>query len=164
MAAAQRINDALRDWPANAEQQRQRLQALHDAAAAGGAGLNNDQLQELIRGVRPGPNRKLLTFEKTSGSEWRTWRNHFEMVVQINGWDAARCRREMKAAMMGEAARMTSDIDLGQNQMAAALNLYEARFMPPAASAAAKVEFHAICQLSSKTELQFHARARELFV
>ena len=147
------------------------------------AAMNAQQLAELIAAIpvapQAGGTKKLASLESTGGAEWRTWRNHFETVVAINNhWNDLRQRRELKAAMQGEAARLTADINVEPQVAGAAgaglvpdpefhiqqaLDAYQLRFMPAAAGRIARVEFHAASQRPDELIPQFHGRCREMF-
>ena len=110
-------------------------------------------------------NRKLSQFESGTGTDWRTWRAHYETVVAINNWPDLRQRLELKAAMMGAAARMTSDIVvIGDDKTAAGvLADYQGRFLPPAAGKVARAAYAGAKQGPEETVMQFHSRLRDLF-
>jgi hypothetical protein len=133
------------------------MAALNDAQQA--------QVRDLIN-QRGGAGRKLSSLESVNGSDWRVWRNHFTTVAQINDWNDLRQRRELRAAMQIEAARLTADINVEAQGLTIAdvLNAYQERFLPAAAGQVARVEFHAAKQLPDETVLQFHGRCRELFM
>lgn len=128
--------------------------------------MNQEQLREVLRDFRQPPTgKKLEKLEETTGSSWQSFRQHFVTTALINGWEDQRQRRELKAAMHGEASRLTSDIDIdvpGRN-IAATLDLYESRFLPAAGAQAARVEFHAALQRPDENVVQYHGRVRELF-
>lgn len=126
--------------------------------------LNNDQLRQLIQGVR-GSGRKLHSLDETSATAWVTWRGHFETVFAINNWQELRGCQEIKAAMTGAAALLVADIPLPDppavDEM---LDDYALRFMPPAAGQVARTEFHALQQKPEETIAMYHGRGRELFL
>ena len=127
--------------------------------------MTDAQLQQLIHALPKGGTRRLEKLESTSASDWKTWKEHFLAVRSINDWDRERASRELRAAMSGKAALLTSDIPIegdGQtlNQRIAA---FEARFMPAAAGQVARVEFHGTSQRPDETIMIFHGRLRELF-
>jgi hypothetical protein len=119
-------------------------------------------LARMPRGI-DGGTKKLETLSSTNGSEWRTWRNHFQTVAVINEWDDERSRRELKAAMNGDASRLTNDIPIALHGIQAVLQNYQNRFQPPAAGQIARVEFHAAKQRPDERVTQFHGRLREMF-
>lgn len=150
------------------------------------AGINAEQFAALLAAARgpvqpavvAGGTKKLTTLESTSGQDWRTWRSTFGTVVNINAWGDLRQRRELKAAMAGEANRLTADIEIdppalgvGQvaapgriDNIAAALAAYERRFFSPAAGRVARAEYVNARQRPDETVTQWHGRLREMFV
>lgn len=146
------------------------------------AGVNDAQFQQLMAAARgPGGGggaKKLALLESTSGQDWRTWKGTFGTVAVINGWNDVRQRRELRAAMAGEAARLTCDINvdppaLGLHEVAApgrlgniaaALAAYESRFFPAAAGRVARADYVNAHQLPSETVQQWHGRLRDIFL
>lgn len=135
--------------------------------------MDANQLRQLIDalpGGGGGGRKKLRNFEGSAtaghaGSEWVTWRSHFTTVQQINEWDDLMSRRQLKAAMIGDAARTVADINVeaANATIEGILTLYEDRFLTAAGGQIARVQFHALRQLPAETVLQFHSRGRELF-
>jgi len=115
-----------------------------------------------------GGHKRLQPFSSAGGTDWITWKSHLRKVVAINGWDDLRARRELAAAMEGEAARMVYDLEVedddGNWTLDLVLDAYQGRFLPAAAGRAAMVEFHAAAQRPDETTTQFHARCREMFL
>lgn len=125
-----------------------------------------------------GGSKKLDPLDSTVGIEWISWKETFEQVSNINGWDDLRKRRELRAAMKGAAARHIRDIvvtppALAQGAVApagridtieAALEAYEARFIPPAAGRVAKLEYDAARHQPHELVAEWHGRLRELFI
>jgi len=127
------------------------------------------QLAQLIAAIPAGGggSKKLHTLSSTVGSDWVTWKSHFTTVALINGWEEQRQKRELAAAMEGDAAKLVYDIDVeaaGIGNVEAVLTLYQARFLPAAAGRAAMVEFHAAQQRPDESTTQFHGRCREMFL
>jgi hypothetical protein len=89
------------------------------------------------------------------------------MVCQINHWNDRQCRRELKAAMTGNANRLTQDIDVEDvdavNTIEMCLTAYQDGFQPAAARQVARVECYVAAQLNHKTAHQFHGRCTEMF-
>jgi hypothetical protein len=128
--------------------------------------MNAQELQQILQAARPAPHgRKVTIFTSGDGVEWRTWRTNFGTVADINEWNPARRLNEVSAAMEGVAAQMVADIDRQADGLTPAglLDAFEARFLPPAAGAAARSEFKYTEQMVSETTLQWHARIRGLF-
>lgn len=134
--------------------------------------MDNAQLEQLLRAVRGGGGgKKLRTFTGSAGAaglgaEWVTWRSHFDTVRELNNWDDLVSRRQLKAAMDGEAARTVSDIDIeaAGRTINLVLTDYAARFLTPAGGQLARTEFHGARQEPHETERQFHSRVREMFI
>jgi len=117
------------------------------------------QQQQQSRGFK-----KLTILTSTDASDWRTWRANFTVVAQINGWDEIRQRREIAAAMEGDAKKSTMDID---HEVAGTgkdlLDAYEARFVTQASSDLSRVTFMNAKQRPDETILAWHARVRDAF-
>lgn len=120
------------------------------------------------RGQAANNTHKANPLKRSEPLEWKTWRENFETIVEINGWEPARTKREIKAAMLEEAAVLTQDIAIRADDAAFTvqelLDAYEARFVPPAASALALAEFQAAKQEAAETAVKFHSRLRGLFI
>ena len=118
-------------------------------------------------GVGGGGRAKLKEFSSGEGVEWLTWRNHFEKVAQINAWDDARKLLEIQAAMGGKAAQQVAGVE---PTMPAAgvvhttpeefLDIYQNRFLPPAASRMARSTFDVAKQEPSEDVLTWHSRIK----
>lgn len=126
------------------------------------------QLQQLLGAVRGGGGKKLQSLSSTNGADWQTWKTHYRTVGAINNWNDLRRRRELKAAMLDEAARLTQDIDVEPPGPVLytyenALTAYEERFLPAAAGRVARCEFHQAQQRPDETVAQFHGRLRESY-
>ena len=105
---------------------------------------------------------------------WLSWRATFMTIVTVRGWDAQRARRELFAAVQGLARTYIEDIPLedelpagaGPNAVIAPvaelLDLYEARFVPEAASHEAHVQWVAARQNEDETLQAWHSRCRHL--
>jgi len=142
-----------------------------EEAGPGGAGagllvLEERQLLRILRRMTRGGSKKLANLESTIGSEWKTWRSHFETVRTINTWGDARSQLEVKAAMMGEAARLTQDIpiNVADVDVRELLNIYQERFLPAAEGAVARIEFQTAHQRPEENIAQYHGRIRELYI
>ena len=109
---------------------------------------------------------KIPVLSSVDSSEFKIFRQNFELVAQLNGWDAKRSKVACKASLTGEAALLLHDIDIGADTrtLEQFLNLYENRLIAPAASAAAEVEFDHAKQLPAENVLTFHSRCRRLFL
>ncbi len=130
--------------------------------------MNADQFNQMINALRPPPGRKTEKFSSGDGVEWATWRDHFEVVRRINNWNNARARQEIAASVIGSAKMMVQDIDIGDqgvdpHDYTELLDEYEARFLPAAASDAARVEITTTTQDEGETVLAYHSRMRHLY-
>lgn len=130
--------------------------------------MDQAQLQQLLNGIQGGGgggSKKLTNLESTLPTDWRIWRSHFTTTCAINGWGDLRARRELKAAMLGEACRLTADINVETVGLTleAVLTSYEGRFLPAAAGTIARAEFGTLGQHPNETIVQYHSRARDLF-
>ena len=118
----------------------------------------------------PPARRKLADLTSSDPSDWLAWRDHFEEVRAINGWnDHARCRREIAASIMGEVRLLLRDIPTGADVVPALpytelLNAYEARLMPQAASDLARSRVREARQEEDENLTHWHARCRQLFI
>jgi hypothetical protein len=139
--------------------------------------MDTVQFEKFCRMIKA-DKKKLSHFSSGDGLEWITWKKHFELVCDINGWkgepnaNAAdlliadeKMRREAKASMSGLAARMVSDLqhDAAGVDIEQLLTKFESRFLPQAASDLARMMFRQACQLEGETAIQWHTRARELY-
>jgi uncharacterized membrane protein YgcG len=128
-----------------------------------------DQFQQLLAAVRGnGGNRKVKEFASCDSVEWSTWRTNFTLTATINGWDDRRARREVAAAMSGGAKLAVADLPIGDEEEAPEavgllLDAYEARFMPVAASDAARQALREARQMETEAMLAWHARLRHLY-
>ena len=142
-----------------------------------GAQQFQDLIDAIVQHVLPAPaaagagagggRAKLKEFSSGEGVEWLTWRNHFEKVAQINVWDDARKLLEIQAAMGGKAAQQVAGVE---PVMPAAgvvhttppefLDIYQNRFLPPAASRMARSTFDVAKQEPSEDVLTWHARIK----
>ena len=128
--------------------------------------MNAQQIADLLAAARPG--RKVEPLTSADPQDWIAWRDSFEITVGINNWGHQRARRELAAAMQGEAKRAVIDIDIQADAHAAdvvlLLNIYEARFVTAAAGDLARAEFREAKQKEEETILQWHARLRQLYI
>ena len=131
------------------------------------AGLNADQLRQLLQSVNQKQPDKFSSGEPV---DWKTWKANFRLCVQINGWDNQRARREAASCMTGLAKTYVADIDIAAGGPAAdvedyvdLLNLYQARFCPGADSDLARVALREAKQRESESILAWHSRVRHLY-
>ena len=129
--------------------------------------MDADQFQRFLNAARGG--RKLSTFTSTDSQEWLNFRHEFEETVAINGWADGRARRELSAAVSGRAREAVQDILTGAAEavpgpVAGLLDAYEARFVTPAATDAARAQFKDARQEEGEKVLAWGSRCRHLFI
>lgn len=110
--------------------------------------------------------KKLTPLTKASDDEWRTWKENFLIVAEINRWNDLRKRQEAAAAMEGSAKRAVADIkhDANNLNIEDLLDAYEKRFVTQASSDLARVTFIRATQDHDETVLAWHSRVRDSFV
>lgn len=96
---------------------------------------------------------------------WVVFRGSFERVAELNRYTNDEAKIVLAASMIDNAAVVVSDIDpiAGVRTLEGLLDRYEAKFLPPAASALARAEFDRASQNPLESELQYHSRLRSLF-
>ncbi len=145
------------------------------ANAPGGAGAAPLQMaaadfQALLQAVGPRTGRKPPTYSSGDGGEWIVFRRTFTLTAQANGWNDQAAVFQLGAALEGQASRMASDIDPlvdangDPRTLQGLLGVYEARFLPPAASRLSLASFNQARQTSSENAMAWSSRLRELFV
>ena len=129
------------------------------------------QVQELTQRVgarRPGGQR-INQFGNEDDESWTVWKNHFLNVSILNGFTDLEQRLALAGAMKGKAALATLDINvqdpvgLEDPNIDNVLALYQARFLPAAASQLARVKFDVARQGTTESILNFHGRLRALY-
>ena len=145
--------------------------------------MNAEQLTQLFQNLNTnfatlvnttkearGASSKIPSLSSTDPTEFKIFRENFQLIAAANEWGVQRSKQICKAALNGEAALILHDIDLGAHEgdhvltLEGLLDAYENRIIAPAASAAAEIEFEACRQLPSENILTFHTRARRLFL
>ena len=128
------------------------------------AGLNEDQFNQLLGRIGGGSRRKLPAFSSGDANAWIEWRITFGNVSELNGWDDAMCRRQLRAAMEGYAAAAVASVVLGDAMTRdEALDAYAAKFVTPAASAAARQQFLCAKQREDEGLTAWHTRLASLY-
>lgn len=136
------------------------------------AGINAEQLAQILAAARGGGTKKVETLSSTDSSSWQTWRSNFVICVAINQWNNARARREAAASMVGTAKEYVRDIPIGDANVAGGndaapvaglLDLYQARFTPAAESDLARVTLKDAKQRPEEGIMAWHARVRVLY-
>ena len=108
---------------------------------------------------------KLSKLSSSDPGDYRVWKSNFQAHAVAAAWNAQTLRNMLKLSMEGEAHRQTRGIDLDIGRAIADIWAdFDRRFLPPRASAAARMSFKAARQLPSETLLQWQARLRELYV
>jgi len=129
------------------------------------------QVQELTQRVgarRPGGQR-ITQFGNEDDESWTVWKNHFLNVSRLNGFTDLEQRLALAGAMKGKAALATLDINveepvgLADPTIVNVMELYQARFLPAAASQLARVKFDMARQGTTESILNFHGRLRALY-
>lgn len=126
------------------------------------------QVQQLQQRPQRVGNHRINKFENSESESWVVWRNHFQNMVLLNEFNDLQARLALSASMSGKAAVATLDIDVqadvnGQPAtIERVLGLFQARFLPPAASQLARVKFDGARQNHGETVLNFHSRLRAL--
>lgn len=129
------------------------------------ANFTDQQFAQLLANMPVhAPHKKLSIFSSGDGQEWTTWRKNFNTVAAISAWNDARKIQEISSSMEGEAARAVADIAEAAHTPNEFLDLYEARFIPVAASQLARSEFKLATQRPGETLLQFHTSLRETYI
>jgi len=135
--------------------------------------MNAQQVQDMLQAIQQLAQRgaagnlpKITPFKQPDPAAWRVWRRRFTIIAAQAGWANARQKSEIAAAMEDDASRAVQDIDhtVAALTPAQLLDAYEARFIPQAAGAMARGEFRNARQLPSETVVQWHTRAREVFL
>lgn len=123
-----------------------------------------------VGGANAGGLRKVPLFTEVHDvNAWKIWIRRFETVAQIANWNDQRMRRELAAGMGDAAAETTADIPIEDPADPAYTydemkDLYEARFISPAASDAARADFRTAKQGAEESLLEWHSRLRGLFL
>ena len=142
------------------------IAAAAAAAPPAAANLTPAQFAEPIQHLgHQGGTKKVTPFTTGAASNWTIWRRNFITIALINGWPDERQRREISAAMEGEAARSIGDVDFAAiADRDALLDAYEERFLPLAAGIIARAELKTARQIPQENVLQWHTRLREIFI
>ena len=115
-------------------------------------------------GDRP---RKLDSLTESTPEAWRRWRRHYETVQAINDWQPGRAKREILAAMQGDAADSMASVDLqpavAAFTIAQALDRAATMFITEQDSDLALQELEDARQKPTETCLQYHVRLANLY-
>ncbi len=132
-----------------------------------------EQLQADVAGLRQQiqqrrANQRISKFANDGTETWLMWKNHFTNTARLNGFTDLETRLALKGAMAGNAALITMDIDPDANingnapTAEAMLNLFQAKFLPAAASQIAINKFQQARQGTTESLLAFHGRLRAI--
>ena len=134
--------------------------------------MNAEQFNAFLDATRSS-DIKLRVFSSGDSVSWLTWRQHAESIVVLKNWnrDAAartRARWAIRSAMTDHAGRAVADLDPAAapqpDTVGAFLDLFQARFCPAAESRIAKAAFKNAAQTDAETVLEWHVRARSLYL
>ena len=148
----------------------QNLQNLQQQNNQMGAQIQQLQQQPPPQQPRRPTGQKLNQFSNEEGSDdWLVFKRHFQAYAQLNGYNDQEQRLALAGCMVGKAALATLDIDVTANinnvppTINAVIQLYEARFLPAAASQLSRVRFDQARQGTSESILDYHSRLRSLY-
>ena len=138
------------------------------------AALNAEQFQQLLAQLgNNNPNNgsaiKLPIFAQTDGLAWLAWREQFENICLLKGWNnnVPLAKNYLISAMGGDAARMVKDVKQGilaeGVTLAQALDTYGNKFLTPHAGRLARHEFKSTSQREKESIAAWHTRITELF-
>ena len=135
--------------------------------------MDQNHVNQIVNAVR-GQGSKVEPLQEITPEAWMTWRSNFVITAQIANWDDPRARLECARAMKGPAKQVTAHIPTGVQQgplagqnadpVADLLDLYEAVFVPQAATDAARAELRRIKQEENEsilvwlTKVKYHFR------
>ena len=120
------------------------------ARAAGGGGG--------FRGPPPRPSN--LTFTNLPGEDWITFRKKFETLAETQRYDLQDSKNMLSMCMQGQAYITASRLDHRDANVTLQqlLNAYEAKFLPPSASAMAIQRYEQAVQGAHEDILDWHGR------
>ena len=124
--------------------------------------MSDDQFQQFMGTIRK-PGRKLDTLASVDPADWLTWRAHAVTVIDINNWENARAKQEIKAALTGKAGEYLRSIVVPPGAPTRLLDAYEARLLPAAAGDAARIALTTARQREDEPVIEWHARLRTLY-
>jgi len=110
---------------------------------------------------------KAPKFISCDPEEFLIWREAFLAATSIHDWDDSRLRQEARAAMQGQALAAVKDIPTNHQRpcqpVDQLLDLYQARFVTPAATDAARSNFDQVRQRPGETVNLWALRVRTAF-
>ena len=111
---------------------------------------------------------KVPMFSSADPTDWSNWRTNFEIAVGANGWTDKQAREECAMRMTGTAKTYTANVDVGLadpvQPFVQLLDRYQAFFLPPARSSAARAQVMKSKQREDEALQGWHARLRALYL
>ena len=151
-----------------------RIEALERALQDGGAPINGGggpQVGDPNAPAAPArgpmnPRMPTLTFEGREEDDWLSFRAAFTNAALFSGFTQVQARRALKGCMRSAAFLSIQNIDHEDDDITAEmlLDMYEAKFVPAAASDLSRAKFETAMQLQAETILAWHGRLQSLFV
>lgn len=118
----------------------------------------------------PGPGQRLFQFKPNSFTDpdtedWLVWRTQFQVLPVTNQWSLSQAKTALLTSLRGPAAAAAVNINLMDPHVSLgeALDALERKFLPPAASRIAKVQFLQAYQKPKEKLLAWHNRCLNLF-
>jgi len=109
--------------------------------------------------------KNLTPFTSLLPGDWKSWKDHFNIVADINQWNDSRKRQEAAAAMEGDAKKLVCDIKYHEApNIHILMNQYEQRFFPSAYSDVARIRLLSAKQSYQESLRKWHSRIRDLFL
>ena len=112
-----------------------------------------------------GSNLKPPPFTDPETEDWLVWRCQFQVLPLSNQWSPEQAKAALVCALRGPAAAAAMNIPIMDERidLEGALMLLERKFLPPAASKLAKVQFNQAYQKGKEGLLAWHNRCLNLF-
>ena len=152
----QRVNQlqaALQDLQ---NQQQQQMHALQQQ--------QQQQQQQPPQPPRAKPLPTLFFTDEKGGESWRSFKRRFEKVLRLHHYDDREAQDLLIYCLKGNAAKITEDLEPnapGQT-LDDLIDICEARFITPAASALARAQLDSATQQVGENLRAFHGRLREM--
>ncbi len=125
--------------------------------------MNDAQFADFMNRLG-GNKKKLPPFKSGDANTWIEWRTVFSNVAELNGWNEATQKQQLKAAMEGFAALAVGGIAFGNHHtIGECLDLYEAKFITTAQTVAARQMFLGSRQREDETLVAWHTRLITLY-
>jgi hypothetical protein len=106
-----------------------------------------------------------ITFNNGEKEDWLSFKESFENFADFQRYSDPDAKLALKSCMQGAALLSVTDINhkVNTETLADLLKRYEAKFLPPAASALAMAHFEDARQGTKETILAFHGRLATLY-